>query len=89
LIANITLIDGYSNKHKIGKKPPKSYIGAFAKGNKKIAQTLRSHLIYDREGFGVDNNNYELFIEKRSEAIASALNVKLSRGGSDVSAESE
>jgi hypothetical protein len=89
LIANITLIDGYSNKHKIGKKPPKSYIGAFAKGNKKIAQTLRSHLIYDREGFGVDNNNYELFIEKRSEAISSALNVKLSRGGSDVSAESE
>jgi hypothetical protein len=82
LIANITLIDGYSNKHKIGKKPPKSYIGVFAKGNKKIAQTLRSHLIYDREAFGVDNNDYDLFIEKRSAAIAMALNLKLSCGGS-------
>jgi hypothetical protein len=89
LIANITLIDGYSNKHKIGKKPPKSYIGAFAKGNKKIAQTLKSHLIDDQEEFGVSTNNYELFIEKRSAAIASALNVKLSRGGPDASTEGE
>jgi hypothetical protein len=89
LIANITLIDGYSNKHKIGKKPPKSYIGAFAKGNKKIAQTLKSHLIDDPGAFGVDTNDYELFIEKRSAAIASALNAKLSLGGSDVLAESK
>jgi len=89
LIANITLIDGYSNKHKIGKKPPKSYISSFAKGNKKIGQTLKSHLINDREAFGVDTNNYELFIEMRSAAIASALNVKLSRGGSGSSADGE
>jgi hypothetical protein len=27
LIANITLIDGYSNKHRIGKKAPSKYIG--------------------------------------------------------------
>jgi hypothetical protein len=89
LIANITLIDGYSNKHKIGKKPPKSYIAAFAKHNKKIAQTLKSHLIVDREQFGIDTNNYELFIEKRSEAIASALNAKLSRAGANFTAEDE
>ena len=85
LIANITLIDGYSNKHKIGKRPPKSYIAAFAKGNMKIVQTLKSHLVNDREAFGVDTNDYKLFIEKRSAAIASALNAKLSLGGSDVS----
>src|SRR5882762_3017021 len=39
LIANITLIDGYSNKHRIGKKPPSTYIGKFAKTNKSIAKT--------------------------------------------------
>jgi hypothetical protein len=89
LIANITLIDGYSNKHKIGKKSPKSYIGAFAKHNKKIGQTLRSHLIGDLETFGVDTNNYELFVERRSAAIASALNAKLSRGSLPGSAENE
>ncbi len=29
LIANITLIDGYLNKHRIGKKAPSEYIGTF------------------------------------------------------------
>ena len=89
LIANITLIDGYSNKHKIGKKSPKSYIGTFAKHNKRIGQTLKSHLIGDLEAFGVDTNNYEIFIEKRSAAIASALNAKLARGTSPGSGEDE
>lgn len=78
LIANITLIDGYSNKHKIGKKAPKTYIATFAKKNKKIAQTLKSHLIDDAGKFGIDTNNYQLFIEMRAIAIAAALNAKLS-----------
>ena len=65
------------------------YIGAFAKHNKKIGQTLRSHLIGDLETFGVDTNNYELFVERRSAAIASALNAKLSRGSLPGSAENE
>ncbi|GID03219.1 DUF262 domain-containing protein [Pseudomonas sp. 008] len=77
LIANITLIDGYSNKHKISKKPPSVYISGFSDDNELLGQTLGSHLIFDREEYGVDADNYELFIDKRSEAIANALNVKL------------
>jgi hypothetical protein len=46
-------------------------------------------LIDDREAFGVDTNNYELFIEKRSVAIASSLNAKLSLGRAGVSAGAE
>ena len=80
LIANITLVDAYSNKHKIGKKSPKTYIGSFAKKNKGIDETLCSHLINDRSAFGVDKDDYDLFIEKRSAAIANALNAKLSCG---------
>jgi hypothetical protein len=80
LIANITLIDGYSNKHRIGKKSPKSYIGSFARGNKKLEQALSSHFIGNRERFGIDSNDYAMFIEERSAAIAAALNAKLSRG---------
>lgn len=77
LIANITLIDGYSNKHRIGKKPPSVYIGKFAKSNRSLTKTLRTHLIDDLDTYGVRSDNYEQFIDRRANAIALALNVKL------------
>ena len=78
LIANITLIDGYSNKHRIGKKSPSNYIGKFAKTNKAIAKTLHTHLINDMKTYGVKDDDYETFVSRRANAIAHALNVKLS-----------
>ena len=78
LIANITLIDGYSNKHRIGKKAPSKYIGAFAKKNSHMSETLKTHLIDDQDAFGVTTDDYAAFIEARSRAIAGALNRKLS-----------
>ena len=77
LIANITLIDGYSNKHGIGKKAPSKYIGKFAKSNKSLAQTLQTHLIKDTDAYRVNDDDYDRFIEHRAKAIALALNVKL------------
>ena len=77
LIANITLIDGYSNKHRIGKKPPSEYTGKFAKTNDALADTLQSHLIRDVACYGVNTDDYALFIQRRAKAIALALNVKL------------
>lgn len=77
LIANITLIDGYSNKHRIGKKPPSIYIGAFSKENNAIHEALKSHLILNSNSYGVETDDYGLFIEARSKAIALSLNVKL------------
>jgi hypothetical protein len=77
LIANITLIDGYSNKHRIGKKAPSEYIGKFAKDNRSLTETLQTHLIVDMCAYGVDADDYDRFIAHRSKAIALALNVKL------------
>lgn len=77
LMANITLIDGYSNKHRIGKKAPSSYIAKFAKSNKSLVKTLRTHLVNELEGYGVKSDDYETFIARRVKAIALALNVKL------------
>lgn len=71
------MIDGYSNKHRIGKKPPSTYIGKFAKTNKSIAKTLQTHLIGDMELYGVTDDDYETFISRRAKTIANALNVKL------------
>lgn len=77
LIANITLIDGYSNKHRIGKKAPSEYIGKFEKDNKELADTFKTHLIKDMDGYGVRTDDYDQFIQRRASAIALALNVKL------------
>ena len=77
LIANITLIDGYSNKHRIGKKAPSEYTEKFAKANLALAATLKTHLIQDAERYGVNADDYDRFIDRRSKAIALALNVKL------------
>lgn len=77
LIANITLIDGYSNKHRIGKKAPSKYIKAFSKDNKSISTALQTHLIEDIDAFGVSTDDYGTFIDQRAQAIALALNVKL------------
>lgn len=77
LIANITLIDGYSNKHRIGKKAPSEYVGKFEKSNAELAETLKTHLIKDMDTYGVKADDYDTFVKNRARAIALALNVKL------------
>lgn len=77
LIANITLLDGYSNKHRIGKKAPSDYIGKFSKDNTHLPATLRTHLIDEMTDFGVLSDDYDTFIKCRAKAITDALNVKL------------
>ena len=72
-----TLIDGYSNKHRIGKKPPSEYIGKFGATNPHLAETLHTHLIRDMGAYGVNTDDYDRFIDRRSKAIALAMNVKL------------
>jgi hypothetical protein len=77
LMANITLVDGYSNKHKIRDKAPSIYISKFEKENEEMEETLKSHLIVDREKFGITENDYDTFITARSREIARQLNRKL------------
>lgn len=77
LIANITLIDGYSNKHRIGKKAPSDYLTKFNADNPEIEETLKSHLIRDMESYGLTTNDYPKFVARRAAVIAAALNVKL------------
>ena len=77
LMVNITLIDGYSNKHRIRDKSPSAYITRFAKDNPDIDETLKSHLIMDREKFGINDNDYDAFVIARAREIARQLTLKL------------
>ncbi|MGC8731742.1 MAG: GmrSD restriction endonuclease domain-containing protein [Halothiobacillaceae bacterium] len=72
-IANITLIDAASN-NKIRAKAPSFYVAEFKNSNSKLASSLRSHLIGSQKDFGIVDDDYEKFIDKRSTAIAEALN---------------
>ncbi len=76
LIANITLIDAASN-NKIRAKAPSFYIGEFNAANSKLAASLKSHLIENPMDYGIAEDNYEKFLEKRSAAIAMSLNEAL------------
>jgi hypothetical protein len=73
MVANITLIDAASN-NKIRAKAPSFYVGEFKNSNSKLASSLKSHLIGGQKEFGIIGDDYGLFLGKRSEAIANALN---------------
>lgn len=76
LVANITLIDAASN-NKIRAKAPSLYVEEFKDSNSKLSASLKTHLISRPKDFGILDNNYERFLEKRSAAIALALNKAL------------
>jgi len=73
-LANITFVDDYLNKREIRAKPPSRYIlEEFAKRNPDIEETLKSHLIDNIDDFGISNDDYDTFLEKRSEKIANEI----------------
>ena len=71
-IANITIVDGYLNKHKIGGKSPSKYINEFANKNNNIINTLATHLIC-MDSDGINDNNYDVFYDNRCKHIADKL----------------
>lgn len=77
VILNITLVDDYLNKRKIGAKPPGQYMKVFARANKTLAATMKTHLIDDLETFGVWNDDYPTFVENRGTAVLKELESRL------------
>lgn len=68
-IANISLISQVSNRE-IWDTKPSIYFAGFLKTNKELSKALKSHLIEDLESFGLTKDNFNLFLDKRSKAIA-------------------
>jgi len=76
-ILNITIVDDHINKREIRANPPAKYMKTFKKGNKKLAETMKSHLIEDLDVFGVWENDYEKFLEARGKHVIDELNQRL------------
>ncbi len=78
VIMNITLVDDYLNKRIIGARPPSDYVAEFGKENSHLTQTLQSHFISDTLKFGIEDDDYETFVEERAKVVAAKLNALLS-----------
>ena len=71
-LANITLVDDYLNKREIKDKAPKEYITKFQKENTNLVNTLKTHFI-ELENFGIFDDSYDLFLQKRTEKLANEI----------------
>lgn len=75
-LVNITFVSDDLNKRKIGARAPSVYIGDFTDENNEINVALNSHFI-DLNGFGIESNDYEVFLEGRAERIYKALKARI------------
>lgn len=76
-IANITIVDDFLNKREIGAKSPSIYMKKFIKQNENINETMKTHLIDDLDKFGILENDYDKFFEKRLEMISLELKKRI------------
>lgn len=76
-VFNITIVDDYLNKRRIRARAPSDYMREFAHSNRAIAQTMRSHLIDDLDGFGVWTDDYDKFLRMRTEAVSKELQSRI------------
>lgn len=72
-VLNITIVDDFLNKNKIKAKAPSQYMKEFSKVNPSLQETMKTHLINDLDEFGIWENDYDTFFEKRAEAISQEI----------------
>ncbi len=71
-IVNIAFAPAVVNRE-MSDRAPSDYLAEFSKENKDIDTTLRSHLINNKKEFGLLDNNFDIFLNKRAEAIENAF----------------
>jgi len=77
-ITNITIVDDFLNKREIRTKAPSVYMKKFDKENSELSKTMKTHLIDDLDSFGIWTDNYEKFLEKRTERIVDEIKKRIS-----------
>jgi len=75
-LVNITFVSDHLNKRKIGAKAPSQYIADFRDENSQINKALQTHFI-DLEGFGIESNDYETFLQARAKLIYQELKSRI------------
>jgi len=76
-IINITLVDDYLNKREIRAKALSEYLKKFKETNKKLDSTMKTHLIDNLGEYGVWEDNYDKFLDKRTERVTEELKKRI------------
>jgi hypothetical protein len=76
-VLNITIVDDYLNKRKIRARAPSDYMKEFQAANRTLPSTMKTHLINDIEDFGIWNDDYDIFLRKRADAVSTELKKRL------------
>lgn len=79
-IVNITIVDDHLNKRQIRAQAPSKYMRKFARCNKDLEGTMKTHLIGDLGEFGVWEDNYDEFVSRRAQLVVGELNRRLPGG---------
>ncbi len=76
-VVNITLVDDHLNKREIRDQAPSVYMKRFNDANPSLEETMKTHLIDDLTSFGVWDDEYETFLQQRSDRIVEELNRRI------------
>lgn len=76
-VLNITIVDDFLNKNKIGHTSPSKYLQEFKKKNPYLNDSMKSHLIDDMDKFGVWENDFERFIDERANLVSKKLQERI------------
>lgn len=75
-IANITIVDDFLNKRKIGAQAPSAYMRKFAEQNSELKAHMKTHLI-ELEAWGIWDDDYDTFLTKRCEVLSQEIRKRL------------
>ncbi|AEP29393.1 GmrSD restriction endonuclease domain-containing protein [Brumicola nitratireducens] len=75
-IGNITIVDDFLNKRKIGAQSPFVYMSQFADQNCDLETHMKTHLIELNE-WGIWEDNYDAFLTKRCEKLSEEIKKRL------------
>ncbi len=81
-ILNITIVDEHLNRE-IGATSPSVYMKNFQKSNKDIHKTMETHLISDINDFGIFDDNYKIFLNKRADIVSKELSKRIIKNSMD------
>lgn len=76
-ILNITIVDDFLNKRKIRDNAPSKYMAKFAKDNPDLDKTMKTHLIDGLDEFGILNDDYDRFIDKRALNVSEEIKKRI------------
>ncbi|KEO83154.1 DUF262 domain-containing protein [Tumebacillus flagellatus] len=76
-VLNITIVDDFLNKREIRAQAPSKYMNRFKDLNPKLEEAMRTHLIPNLEEFGVWQDDYDRFFEKRAKLVSNELRKRI------------